>query len=63
MLFKKYLARPIVVAALMWLPAVSASTFGEANQLARELIQRTMKEQRIPGLQIAVIIAKLYKPL
>ena len=55
MLFKKYLARPIVVAALMWLPAVSASTLGETNQLARELIQRTMKEQRIPGLQIAVI--------
>jgi CubicO group peptidase (beta-lactamase class C family) len=56
MLFKKYLARPVVVAALMWLPgfAVSANTDG-ANQLARELIQRTMKEQRIPGLQIAVV--------
>ena len=56
MLFKKYLAGPVVVAALMWLPglAVSANT-DAANQLARELIQRTMKEQRIPGLQIAVV--------
>ena len=57
MLFKKCLAVPVVVAVLMWLPglAVSANAVDEANQLARELIQRTMKEQRIPGLQIAVV--------
>lgn len=57
MLLKKYLVTPVVAAALLWLPslATSASTSNEANKLARELIQRTMKEQRIPGLQIAVI--------
>ncbi|MES2070077.1 MAG: serine hydrolase domain-containing protein [Pseudomonadota bacterium] len=57
MLLNKYLATPVVVAALLWLPCLSssASTLDEANQLARQLIQQTMKAQRIPGLQIAVI--------
>ena len=57
MLFKNYLARPVVVAALMCLPglAAAANTLVETNQMARELTQRIMKEQRIPGLQIVVI--------
>jgi CubicO group peptidase (beta-lactamase class C family) len=54
---KKYLVTTAIAAALLWLPCLSASAneFDKANKLAGELIQRTMKEQRIPGLQIAVI--------
>lgn len=57
MQFKKYLVTPVAVAAVLWFPCLSASasTVTEANQMARQAIQRTMKELRIPGLQIAVI--------
>ncbi|MYM31962.1 serine hydrolase [Duganella sp. CY15W] len=57
MLHKKYIVTPLIVAALLWFGCLSASatTSDETNKLARELIQRTMREQRIPGLQIAII--------
>ncbi|WP_229418243.1 serine hydrolase [Massilia sp. Root351] len=57
MQFMKYLVTPAAVAVALWFPCLnaSASTVNEANQLAREAIQRTMKDLRIPGLQIAVV--------
>ncbi|MEO5935046.1 MAG: serine hydrolase domain-containing protein [Duganella sp.] len=57
MQIKKCFVTPIAIAAVLWFPCLgtSASTIDEANQLARQSIQRTMKEQRIPGLQIAII--------
>jgi CubicO group peptidase (beta-lactamase class C family) len=56
MQLKKYFVAPAAVAAVLFFPALaSASTVDEANQSARESIQRTMKALRIPGLQIAVI--------
>ena len=56
MLFEKYRVTAAIV-ALLSLPclATAAATLDEANELARQSIQRTMKEQRIPGLQIAII--------
>jgi CubicO group peptidase (beta-lactamase class C family) len=56
MQFKKYLFISSACAAA-WLvcPGASAAPVNDANQSARQLIQQTMKELRIPGLQIAVI--------
>lgn len=52
-----YRVMTIVVAVLLscpWLGA-AATDLGQANTQARQLIQKTMKERRIPGLQIAVV--------
>ncbi len=45
----------VAAAFLMFCVNASATTVDDSNRLARESIQRTMKELRIPGLQIAVI--------
>ncbi|MGV8959518.1 MAG: serine hydrolase domain-containing protein [Stenotrophomonas sp.] len=57
MLSGKYLATMIVAATLLWLPSVGASsrTLDEANGMTRQLIQQKMKEQHIPGVQVAII--------
>ncbi|MEO8367262.1 MAG: serine hydrolase domain-containing protein [Pseudoxanthomonas sp.] len=57
MVFGKYRVIAIIAAALLSLPSfgTAASTLNEANELARKFMQQTMKEQRIPGLQIAII--------
>lgn len=46
-----------IAAALLSLHSlgVSASSLDEANELARQFMRQTMEEQRIPGLQIAVV--------
>lgn len=53
----KYRFTAIIAAVLMSFPclAVAASTLQEANALTRQFVQQTMKQQRIPGLQVAVI--------
>ncbi|SHH71871.1 serine hydrolase [Massilia sp. CF038] len=57
MLLPKYLVSPVALGAVLWFCCLSAwaRTINESNQLARQEIQRTMKELRIPGLQIAVV--------
>lgn len=47
----------LVTAALLSLPGLgnAATALDEANEQTRQLILRTMKERRIPGLQVAVI--------
>lgn len=52
-----YSVTSILVAAALWSGHnhASATPLDDANLLARQSIQRTMKELRIPGLQIAVI--------
>lgn len=57
MLHGKYGATAIIAAVLLLLPAVGAAadSLAEANEQARRFVQQTMKEQRIPGLQMAVI--------
>jgi CubicO group peptidase (beta-lactamase class C family) len=47
----------IVVVVLLSLPCLgnAASTLVEANEQTRQLVRQTMKEQRIPGLQVAII--------
>ena len=47
----------IIFVALLSMPCLcaAASTLEEANQQTRQLIQRVMRERRIPGLQIAVV--------
>ncbi|MGH8105026.1 MAG: serine hydrolase domain-containing protein [Arenimonas sp.] len=59
MLFGKYYATAIIAAALVWASSPSlgatASALDKANAQARQFVQQTMKEQRIPGLQIAII--------
>lgn len=57
MKLKKHLVGPVVTAVLLWCPCYSAAatTLDETNTLARQLIQQIMKEQRIPGLQLAVV--------
>lgn len=47
----------IVAAALVSLPGAghAAAALDEASEQTRQLILRTMKERRIPGLQVAVI--------
>ncbi|GAB3381201.1 serine hydrolase domain-containing protein [Lysobacter fragariae] len=53
----KHRLTTIIAAALMSFPclALAANTLQEANGLARQFVQQTMKQQRIPGLQVAVI--------
>ena len=57
MLFGKYRVTVTIAAALLSLPCLgtAASTLDEANGLTQQLIRQTMKEQRIPGLQIAIV--------
>lgn len=48
----------VVIALVLLLApclALAAGTLEQANRQARQLLQQTMKEQRIPGLQMAVI--------
>ena len=46
-----------IVVVLLSLPCLgkAASTLVEANEQTRQFVQQTMKEKRIPGLQVAVI--------
>lgn len=55
--FGKFRVAVIVAAALLWLPSVgaSASAVDEANARARQFIRQTMKERRIPGMQVAIV--------
>lgn len=57
MLSGKYRFTTIIAATLLWASCLgaAATTLDEANQLTRQLILRQMSEQRIPGLQIAVV--------
>ena len=57
MLSAKHRVTTIIAIALFSLPrlALAASGLDEANEQTRRLIQQTMKELRIPGLQIAVV--------
>ncbi|WP_394537248.1 serine hydrolase [Lysobacter enzymogenes] len=57
MLLKKPHAAAIVAAALLSFPylALAATTLQDANRQAREYVQQTMAQQRIPGLQLAVV--------
>ena len=57
MLIGKYRICAVIAATLVLVPGfgVSAATLVEANEQARQLIQATIKERRIPGLQVAVI--------
>jgi len=57
MLSGKLRVTAIIVAVLMSFPclALAATTLQEANELTRQFVQHTMTQQRIPGLQVAVI--------
>lgn len=57
MLLGKYRFMLVIAVALLSLPCleVAAGTLDEANELTREFMRQTLREQRIPGLQIAVI--------
>lgn len=57
MLSGKYCATAIIAAALLWLPSVRvvARTLDESNGLTKQLIQQKMREQRLPGVQVAII--------
>jgi CubicO group peptidase (beta-lactamase class C family) len=47
-----------IVLAILWLfssLSAKASTLEEANDLARKFVRQTMTDQRIPGLQLAII--------
>jgi len=57
MLFRKYRVTAIIAAALLSLHCISAaaSTMDEANERTKQLIQQTMKDMRIPALQIAIV--------
>lgn len=57
MLFGKHSLTVIIAAALLSLHsfAVVAGASEEANELTRKFIRKTMEEQRIPGLQIAIV--------
>lgn len=57
MKLEKYLFAPLVAAILLWLPCygLAATSLDDTNTLARELVHQIMKEQRIPGLQLAVV--------
>ena len=54
---RSHRAITLVALALLALPAwvATASTLDQANARARAFVQKTMREQRIPGLQIAVV--------
>ena len=53
----KHRVGALVTAALLSLISsyAWASTLQEANTLARQFVRKTMQEQRIPGLQVAVV--------
>lgn len=55
--FAKSRVVAIVVAVLVSLPrlVLAAGTLEQANASARQFIRETMKQERIPGLQVAVI--------
>jgi len=57
MKLKKNLVTAVAAAILVWFPAsgFAANSIDKTNTLARQFIQQTMQELRIPGLQIAVI--------
>jgi CubicO group peptidase (beta-lactamase class C family) len=57
MSFAKYRAVAVIVAVFLSFagPGVTARTLDEANDLARQLVRQTMQDQRIPGLQVAVV--------
>jgi CubicO group peptidase (beta-lactamase class C family) len=57
MIFGKHRLATIIVAAVLSLPCLGAAagTLDEANELTRRLMRQTIKELRIPGLQVAVI--------
>lgn len=57
MLPGKYRVIALIAIALLSLPSLgaTASTVDEANERARQFMRQTMKEQRIPGLQMAII--------
>lgn len=57
MLLGKHDFISIVAVALLSLPsfAAVAGAADEANELTRQFIRKTMEEQRIPGLQIAIV--------
>jgi len=57
MLIGKYRICALIAAALVLLPGlgIAATALDEANEQTRQLLLRTMKERRIPGLQVAVI--------
>jgi CubicO group peptidase (beta-lactamase class C family) len=47
----------IAAVALLWLPSLgaSASAVDAANARTRQFLRQTMKEQRIPGMQVAIV--------
>ena len=50
------MTRHLAVAVFCWCPlGAKAGSIVDANDLAKQSIQTIMKEQRIPGLQIAVV--------
>lgn len=53
----KHRVTALFTAALLSFTSLGAvgSTLEEANALAKQFVQRTMREQRIPGLQVAVV--------
>ena len=57
MLSGKYRATVFIVALLLSIPGLcnAANGLDAANERARQFIRQTMKEMRIPGLQIAVV--------
>lgn len=57
MLSGKSRVTAFIVAALLLIPGLcaAAGTVDEANELARQFVRETTKQQRIPGLQIAVV--------
>ncbi|QNP39384.1 serine hydrolase domain-containing protein [Lysobacter solisilvae (ex Woo and Kim 2020)] len=57
MLPAKCRATAVIAAVLMSLPclALAAPALQEANARTRQFVQQTMQQQRIPGLQVAVV--------
>ena len=52
---KQRLIALLAVATLMLPAHALAGEFAQANALARQFVRTTMREQRIPGLQVAVV--------
>lgn len=57
MLSRKHRFVVVIAVLLLSLPgfASAAAALDEANRLSRQFVQQTMQQQRIPGLQVAVI--------
>ena len=57
MLFGKHRVTTIIVAAMLSITGLeaAANTLDDANERTRRLVQQAMKDQRIPGLQVAVV--------